>query len=157
MKKPNISNLIPVIRNKYNKLVLIVGLPYSGKTKTLKEFEGWNTRYINIGLEISEQLLDYAIEGRREAIDTIFNDYIVNYRDKVLLFDNIELLFDPDLGVEVLDLFIKLSRHIVCVVAWTGRVSDGVLRYGEPGYWGYKSYNVKGIEVIDLNGESGEV
>ena len=155
--KSNISNVIPVVRNKYNKLVLIVGLPHSGKTNTLKEFEGLNTHYINLGLKVSERLLDHTIEGRREAIDTLFNEYITNYRDKVLLFDNIELLFDPDLGVEVLDLFLKLSRHVVCVVAWTGTVNDGVLQYGEPGYWGYKSYNVKGIEVIDLNGERGEV
>ena len=155
--KPNLSKLISVVKSKYNKLVLIVGLPHSGKTNTLKQFEGRNTHYCNLGLEVSERLLDHTIEGRRDAIDTLFSEYITNYRDKVLLFDNIELLFDPDLGVEVLDLFLKLSRHVVCVVAWTGEVSDDVLRYGEPGYWGYKSYNVKGIEVIDLNGERGEV
>lgn len=154
----NISNLISVASKKYHRLILVVGLPFSGKTRVLEEFRvEADAVYINIGLELSEGLLDYASDKRKNVLFTLFNKVVENQEGKVLLFDNIEVLFDPDLDVNVLDLFLKASRHRVCVVAWSGVVVDGVLRFGEPGFWGYRSYSIGDVVVIDLNGECDEV
>ena len=154
----SISRLISVASKKYHRLILIVGLPFSGKTRVLEEFRmEADASYINIGLDLSEGLLDYASDERKNVLFTLFNEVVENHDGDVLLFDNIEVLFDPDLGVNVLDLFLKVSRHRVCVVAWSGVVADGFLRFGEPGFWGYRSYNIGDVVVIDLNGECGEV
>ncbi|MHA1839274.1 MAG: BREX-3 system P-loop-containing protein BrxF [Candidatus Ranarchaeia archaeon] len=156
--KLDASDLISKISKKYYQLAFVVGRTGSGKSRVLEKIMSEvDASYINLSLALSERLLDSSMDDRRSAVPLLFNQLVKELDASVYLFDNIEVLFDPDFELNVLDLFLRASRNRVCVVAWSGEVVGGVLRFGEPGSWGYRSYNVDDVMVIDLNGEGVEV
>jgi hypothetical protein len=52
----------------------------------------------------------------------------------VVMLDNIELLFAPELEQDPLRLLQRLSRNLTIVAAWPGTVDGGCLTYAEPGH-----------------------
>lgn len=155
--KLDIPTILSNASKKYHRLILIIGLPHSGKTEILERFgEHYPSSYINLALVLSEKLLNFSSNQRKNALNQMITEIIEPFHDKVLLFDNIELLFDPELQVDVLDLFRKISRHQICVICWSGVIKNDKVRFGDHGFWG-DSYDIGEIEVIDLNGVSDEV
>ena len=140
---------------KYHKLVIVIGLPNTGKTRIINKIkENTNTVYINLNLVLSEKLLNHSSKEQQYKVEELLHETIEQNQNKTLLFDNNEILFDPNLNLDVLNLFKKISRHQTCIISWTGLLTDGKLRFSETGYWGSKpSYDIEDIEVINLNGE----
>jgi len=154
----NISRLLEETNHMYYKLLIVLGIPFSGKSKLLKEINQFpGTEYLNLGLLLSEKLLNHSTNHQKQIIDKLIQEIINPLKDIILVFDNIELLFDPNLNLNVLAIFKQISRHQPCVVAWTGRIFNNKLRFGELGYWGYQSYDLGEIKVVNLNGECNEV
>ena len=139
---------------RYHKLVLVIGLFYSGKTDLLLNYERMNpnnTKYINLNYELTRHLIDIPsrkipFESERYLKD-IFNEFGIPF----LLVDHIELLFDPILLLNPLRLLQILSRSKTLVVAWPGRYKEGKVSYAEPGYREYKVWSIKDLVIIDLN------
>lgn len=139
--------------HKYYKMVIIIGLPDTGKTKTITKFkEHIKAQYVNLNLVLSEKLLNFSSSEQQHKVEEILHKIIESSQNKTLLFDNTEILFDPNLNLNVLNLFKTISKHQTCIVSWTGSYSDGKLRYSDSGYWGSKqSYDIDDIEIINLN------
>jgi hypothetical protein len=152
---PDFPQILSDASQKYNRLVIVIGLPNTGKTRILNKFkEHPNTVYLNLNLVISEKLLNYSSKEQQYKVEELLLEIIEPYPNKILLFDNNEILFDPNLHINVLNLFKRISRHQICILSWTGSVSDGKLRFGESDYWGSgPSYDLDDIKKIDLNGE----
>jgi hypothetical protein len=58
-----------------------------------------------------------------------------------------EMLFDPRYELDVIRLFIELSRQNTIIIRWCGAVGDDVLTYAEKGYADYKQYKMNAYDV----------
>ncbi len=62
----------------------------------------------------------------------------------LLLWDNVELLFDRTLQLSPLDLMRRHSHRRRIVAAWPGELRDGRLVYAVPGHPEHQSYGAEG-------------
>lgn len=68
----------------------------------------------------------------------------------LLLLDNLELLFDPSLQLDPLDV-LKRHAHARRVVAvWPGQLRDGRLSYAELGHPEYREYGLNGLVPFEI-------
>lgn len=136
----------------YNQLVVIVGLPGSGKTIVMnKVTEKIGAPRINVNLTLSKQLLDTPIKRRPLLVSKILGQIISDTEADTVLLDNTEMLFHPDLMTDPLQLFRQLSRNRTIVASWNGVISEGDLVYANPGHPEYKKYAGSDIAIIELN------
>jgi hypothetical protein len=119
----------------YYRLVLLAGLPGSGKTGTLQAVAQQNGYpYLNVNLELSKKLLELTRSQRSRQVERLLKDVIASAAGDVVLLDNLEILFDTALEVEPLRLLQLSSRNRTIVASWNGTFKDGTLAYAEPGH-----------------------
>ena len=119
----------------YHRLLLVVGPPRSGKTGALRDIaaaQGWPL--LNVNLRLSELLLELTQKQRALRTARIIGDIVNATAGDVVLLDNIELLFGPDLAQDPLRLLQGLSRNRTVVAAWCGEFDGTTLTYAEPGH-----------------------
>jgi ATPase family associated with various cellular activities (AAA) len=124
--------LIPEAAAMYHKLILLVAPSGSGKTAILRDVAGGvDCRYVNINLELSRKLLGEAAAQRYRKAQRLLEEIVEVGGPRVVLADNIEMLFDPSLKLDALSCLKQLSRRRVVVAAWNG-VYEGGLVYAAP-------------------------
>ena len=58
-----------------------------------------------------------------------------------------EILFNPSYSLDIIRLFIEISRYNRLVVKWCGGFDGHTLTYAEPGYEDYAAYKVRDYEI----------
>jgi len=142
----------------YNRLVLVVGPPRSGKTSALREAaedQGWPI--VNLNLHLSERLLELTKRRRAIMVARIVDELIEAETGGVVALDNIELLFDPDLAVDPLRLLQSLARTRTLVVAWPGSFDGSTLNYAKPGHPESKRYTRPDAIIVAIDEHPGNV
>jgi len=138
---------------RYCRLLLIVGPSGKGKTKLLHALRDQkNLPYLNINAALSQRLLDYPKPQRPLEVLPILQDVLSEQTSDILLLDNTELLFDPDLRLDPLRCLQSLSRNRSLVVAWNGKYRDGMLTYAEPDHREYRRYEKPDAVITPLEG-----
>jgi hypothetical protein len=135
-------------RELYHRLVLVVGPMRSGKTQALRAVakdRGWPL--INVNLQISERMLELTQRQRALRAPRLLDDVVSDANDDVVLLDNLEMLFSPDLALDTLRLLQGLSRNRTVVATWCGGYDGTYLTYAEPGHpeWKRDPYPERGI------------
>ncbi len=121
--------------SQYYRLVIVAGLPGSGKTDSLQAVvQQHGYPYLNVNLELSKKLLELTRSQRSRQVERLFKEVIASVPGDVVLLDNLEVLFDPALEVEPLRLLQVSSRNRTVVASWNGTWKDGTLIYAEPGH-----------------------
>lgn len=117
----------------YHRLVLVVGPPRAGKTAALRDLTAEHEwPLVNINLQLSERLLELTARQRALRVARIVDD-IVNEKDaEIVMLDNIEMLFHPELRQDPLRLLQSLSRNRTVVAVWRGRYQGQSLTYASP-------------------------
>ncbi|GHV29558.1 hypothetical protein FACS1894167_09050 [Synergistales bacterium] len=64
-----------------------------------------------------------------------------------------EMLFDPRYELDVIHLFVDLSRRNRLIVRWCGALDGETLTYAEQGCTDFKRYNIKDYEVTVVKWE----
>lgn len=141
-----IQKHIDVASNQYNRLVLLVGPPGSGKSRLLRQLE--NAEYINLSQELAKVLLPIPHGERALYINDALREIVSSRGKQLLVLDNIELLFLPELQLNPLGTFEGLSRNRTLVVAWTGNYDGKQLTWAEPGHPEYRVYDDKNCPGI---------
>lgn len=138
--------------NLYNRLVLVVGPPGSGKSKLLRQLEG--VKIVNINKELTRELVNIPQEDMSIKTQELLSQIVSSYSEQVLVLDNIELLFLPDLELDPLKAFEHLSRNKTLVVAWTGHFDGNKLVWAEPDHPEYRVYTDKSCpdKIVQLIG-----
>lgn len=134
----------------YYHLVVLVGPHGSGKTRLLQAAAaetGWPL--INLGLELAKSLVDIP-PARRSAAAAEFTAKLLTQRSGVVVVDNIEVLFEPSLKLQPLELLKQASRSATLVVAWPGASESGALVYATPGYREHRSRDATGVSVLPI-------
>jgi hypothetical protein len=125
----------------YHHLVLVVGPARSGKTRLLRATaaaNGWPL--INLNQRVSELLLELTQRQRALRVPHLVGDVLKSTGADVVLVDNLELLFSPELQQDPLKLLQGASRNRTIVASWPGALSGRHLTYAEPSHPEYRRY-----------------
>jgi len=150
-----LQRCVESVSEKYHKIVLVIGSFGSGKTDLLRSYESRNpesAEYINLNHALTKRLIDIPSRQLLFESEKCLNEIFEESKSPIALVDNIEALFDPSLSLDPLRLLQRLSRSKTLVVAWPGRCKEGEVSYAEPGYKEHKTYPLKDLVIIDLNG-----
>lgn len=133
----------------YNRLIIIAAPGGSGKTSTLQEVaKRTEAPLINVNLELSQCMLDLTERQRTLAPPQLLAEIINNANGNLILFDNIEILFDVSLKLDPLRLLKGLSRNKTVVASWNGSIDNGSLTYAETGHPEYRKYPIQDLIII---------
>jgi len=109
----------------YYRLMLVVAPSGAGKTNALLDVQDRiGASLVNVNLELSRRMLDLTARQRALQLPHLLQDLVSNTDGEVVLFDNIEILFDVSLKQDPLRLLQGLSRNKTVVAAWNGKLSD---------------------------------
>lgn len=92
-------------------------------------------------------MLDLTHRQRALQLQRLLREIIDKDAGKMILLDNIELLFDVSLKQDPLRLLQGLSRNKTVVASWNGAVIGGFLTYAEPAHPEFRRYPVKDFLV----------
>ena len=121
--------------NQYFRLVILAGVPGSGKTAALQSIAHQaGCQIVNVNLELSKKMLELTRTQRSRQVERLLKEVIAAVPGDVVLLDNLEILFDTGLEVEPLRLLQISSRNRTLVATWNGTYAGGTLTYAEPGH-----------------------
>lgn len=126
----------------YHRLVVVVGPPRTGKTSALRHLHAeHNWPLINLNLSLSERLLELTVKQRALRVARIVDELVQAPGSDVVLLDNIEMLFHPDLKQQPLPLLQSLSRNRTVVATWRGTMQGKALVYAAPDHPEHRRYD----------------
>ena len=126
----------------YHRLVLMVGPPRSGKTAGLRDLaESKVWPLVNLNLVLCEALLELSTQQRAMKVPQLLDTIEKDHPGDVLLLDNTEILFSPELQQDPLKLLQRLARNRTVVVAWAGRYDGEFLTYAVQPHPEFKRYH----------------
>ena len=127
-----LERLIGEIGDLNSKLVLLVGASRSGKTKLLRELgTKLNIEPLNVGMELGRRLAATPNNTRGLSAGELLRELADKERtDDPLLLDNLELLFEPGLRINPLEL-VKRLAHSKCVIRRMSVRDTGIIRYAK--------------------------
>jgi hypothetical protein len=119
----------------YFRLVILAGVPGSGKTAVLQSIaDSAGCQVVNVNLELSKKMLELTRSQRSRQVEPLLKNLIAAVEGEFILLDNLEILFDTALEVEPLRLLQVSSRNRTIVASWSGTYIGGTLTYAEPGH-----------------------
>ena len=147
-----LERLIGEIGDLNSKLILLVGASRSGKTKLLRELgTKLNIEPINVGLELGHRLAATPINKRGFSAGELLREIADKERTDVpLLLDNLELLFEPGLQINPLDLVKRLAHSKRVVAVWPGELRGDRLIYADISHPEYRDYSRDGVVVLEI-------
>lgn len=146
-----LEDAIEQAASQYYRLVVLAGVPGSGKTATLQVVaQKFGYPLVNVNLELSKRMLELTRTQRSRQVERLLKEVITAAPGDVVLLDNLEILFDLALEVEPLRLLQMSSRNHTVVASWNGRFRDGTLTYAEPGHPEFSQFKQTDAVVIPV-------
>ena len=140
----------------FYRLVVVAGLPGSGKTRALNELKlinAWNL--VNLNGTLSERLLELTTNQRRRHAAGMLRDLSEEQGNlTVTMLDNIGLLFHPSLEQNPLKTLQLASRNRTLIAAWQGEFTAGKLIYAMPDHPEYRRIDARDVLVVSVNSPS---
>lgn len=141
-----LERLVDDVAGLNSKLVLLVGPPGSGKSKLLRQLSmRRNAPVVRLGEALGRPLVPLPASQRHLMASDLLKELAdgAGGRD-LLLWDNIEILFDRTLRLSPLDLMRRHSHGRRVAAAWPGELRDGRLVYAVPGHPEHQNYGTEG-------------
>lgn len=129
---------------KRNKTLILICLNYK---EFLKHNEIKDLITINLGLDLSRALKEYPAEFRVNKFLDEINNIFVKVASDYILVKNIDILFNPEYKLNVLNYFINLSRNKLVFIEWPGQLKGRILEYSQINYPDYQKYNIKDYKI----------
>ena len=147
-----LERLIGEIGDLNSKLILLVGASRSGKTKLLRELgTKLSIESLNLGLELGRRLAATPINKRGFSAGELLREIAGKERTDVpLLLDNLELLFEPGLQINPLDLVKRLAHSKRVVAVWPGELRGDRLVYADMSHPEHRDYSRDGVVVLEI-------
>lgn len=114
-----LKDAIEKAKENENKLILIVGLPGSGKSKLIHEYSK------DSGIPILD--LDNIFKDTTNNIAEVMDNFLVTYNKDVLLLDNKKILYAKDSNIDMLSFLKNLAEKLIVVATWNGKFDNNKL------------------------------
>ena len=147
-----LERLIVEVNDLNCKLILLVGPSQSGKTQLLRQLGSkLKIGVFNVGQELGRRLAATPNSKRGFLTSELLREIADKEQvENQLLLDNLELLFEPSLHINPLDI-VKRLAHSKCVVAvWPGELRGNHLTYADISHPEHRDYNRDGVVVLEL-------
>lgn len=132
----------------YHRLILVVAPEGAGKTTALQGVQKRiGAPLINVNLDLSRRMLDLTERQRALQLPRLLREIINDTAGGVVLFDNIEILFDVSLKQDPLRLLQGLSRNKTVVAAWNGFIAGNHMTYAVPDHPEFRRYLIRDFLV----------
>ena len=151
-----LENLLHVVSDLNSKLILLVGPSRSGKTQLLRQLgANLNLEPLNIGLELGRRLAATPNNKRGFSAGELLREVaqLEQFRERTedpLLLDNLELLFEPSLQINPLDLVRRLAHSKRVVAVWPGELRGDRLVYADMSHPEHRDYSRDGVVVLEI-------
>jgi hypothetical protein len=147
-----LERLICEIGDLNSKLILLVGPSRSGKTRLLRQLsDKLSVEPINIGLELGQRLAATPNNRRGFCAGQLLREIADNgHAHAPLLLDNLELLFEPSLQINPLDLVRRLAHSQAVVAVWPGELRGDRLIYADMSHPEHRDYSRDGVVVLEF-------
>lgn len=129
---------------KRNKTLVLICLNYE---EFLKYNKIKDLTIINLGLDLSQVLKKYPPKLRLNNFLDELNNIFVKAKSDCILVKNIDILFNPEYKLNVLNYFINLSRNKLIFIEWPGQLKGRVIEYSEINYPDYRKYNIDDYKI----------
>ncbi len=144
-----IAEQVPAAAVLYHRLILVVGPPRTGKTTSLRELadeRSWPL--LNVNLSLSGRMLELTSRQRALRLPRLLGHAAKEHGSDVLILDNIEVLFSPELKQDPLRLLQGLARNRTVISAWAGVYEGDSLTYADPTHPEFRRYHKPGIVIV---------
>ncbi len=147
-----LERLIDEIGDLNSKLILLVGPSRSGKTQLLRQLGAkLNIELLNVGLELGRRLAAMPNNKRGFSAGEVLREIASKERtEDPLLLDNLELLFEPGLQINPLDLVRQLAHFKRVVAVWPGELRGDRLVYADMSHPEHRDYSRDGVVVLEI-------
>lgn len=147
-----LERLIGEIGDLNSKLILLVGPSRSGKTQLLRQLGvKLNIKPLNVGLELGRRLAATPNNKRSFSAGELLREIADGeHTEDPLLLDNIELLFEPSLQINPLDLVRRLAHSKRVVAVWPGELRGDRLVYADMSHPEHRDYSRDGVVVLEI-------
>jgi hypothetical protein len=151
-----LEQLITEVGNFNSKLILLVGPSRSGKTKLLRDLGiKLSIEPLNVGLELGHRLAATPNNKRGFSAGELLREIAQHEQtgertDTPLLLDNLELLFEPGLQINPLDLVRRLAHSKRVVAVWPGELRGDRLVYADMSHPEHRDYSRDGVVVLEI-------
>lgn len=133
---------------KHNKLAIIVG------NEAAEAMIGEDCVSLNLNVQLAQALLNIAVAKRPWKVKSILGDMLAAQASPYVCLVGLEVLFEPSLQVQVVDLLKQLAHDHVIVAAWPGDFvkveRGGKLIYSELGHIEYQDYSLTEKDDFDV-------
>ncbi|TXI26905.1 MAG: BREX-3 system P-loop-containing protein BrxF [Aquipseudomonas alcaligenes] len=135
-----------------SKLILLVGPSRGGKTQLLRQLGAkLNIEPLNVGLELGRRLAATPNNKRGFSAGELLREIADKERtEDPLLLDNLELLFEPGLQINPLDLVRRLAHSKRVVAVWPGELRGDRLVYADMSHPEHRDYSRDGTVVLEI-------
>lgn len=103
--------------------------------------------FLDISGQLSKALLSKSARRRMRYARSWLQDTCNNVTADLVMCTNIDLLFDPSLGIDPLHLFRQKGREQKIIVAWPGAFKKDILSYAVPGHAHYDTWQNPEVEI----------
>lgn len=147
-----IERLLCEINDTSSKLILLVGSGRSGKTRMLCQLASkLGTERLNLGLELGRKMAVLPKNKRGFSAGELLREMADKERtEDPLLLDNLELLFEPGLQINPLDLVRRLAHAKRVVAVWPGELRGDRLVYADMSHSEHRDYSRDGVVVLEI-------
>lgn len=146
---PALEQLMGDINDLQSKLILLVGR--RGKTRLLRALaRKLGTEPLNVGVTLGRRLAVTPVSSRGFSTNELLREITDNAGgDAPLLLDNLEVLFEPSLKVNPLNVTKLLAHSRRVIAAWPGELRSDRLTYARVGHPEHRDYSRDGIVVFE--------
>jgi hypothetical protein len=133
------------------KLILVVGPSRSGKTNLLRELGAkLKIEPLNVGAELGRRLASTPKNKRAFSAGELLRNIADEREDDPLLLDNAELLFEPSLKINPLEILKRLAHSRRVIAVWPGEMRGNRLLYADMSHPEHRDYSRDGVIVFDV-------
>lgn len=134
------------------KLILLVSSGGCSKTQTIRAMgDRLGIRPVILGADLGRILASTPQSKRSLAAGELVRDIAGRASEGgALLLDNIELLFEPSLHLNPLDLLKRLADSRTVLAVWPGKLRSDRLTYAEIGHPEYRDFSREGVVVFEI-------
>lgn len=147
-----IENRLNLIENRRNKLIILLTDEAIVTTRLLQNMaknEPSKYKYLNMNMELSYLLRNIPIKEHPYQVQNLLSQ-IVTSNSKVILLDNIDVLFDPDLKINIIKSLESISMNKPVIASWFGIKKDGLLIYAKPDHREYHRCSINDNLTIEI-------